>query len=136
LIYFAHGWNLALYGQPLSIERFEAWDYGPVVRRLWERLRRFGSKPVTEKVADFMIVDGKLKSVVTKIEDSQSGDESTDAAIGIVRTVWDKYGRFSAVQLSELTHVSDGPWSTARRQGFPFITDESIERYFKTLRKI
>ena len=29
LVYFAHGWHLALKGEPLIDETLQAWDYGP-----------------------------------------------------------------------------------------------------------
>jgi len=133
LIYFAHGWHLALHDKPLSMERFEAWDYGPVVRRLWEHLRKFGSKAVTERVSDFAMVGGKFKTVVSRISDSSNtGDRAV--ATDIIRTVWDKYGHFSAIQLSELTHIPEGPWAGARRSGQSYIDDHDIERYFKSLK--
>ena len=48
LCYYAQGFYAALYeGSPLFQERLEAWQYGPVVPELHERLDRHGSSPVT-----------------------------------------------------------------------------------------
>ena len=135
LIYFSHGWSLALNDQPLSIERFEAWDYGPVIRRLWERLRRYGSKPVTELVCDYALVNGKFKTFHPTMETSKTVT-SIGTSMDIVRTVWRKYGHFSAIELSELTHIPEGPWAAARKSGEPYIPDRSIKKYFSTLRKV
>lgn len=133
LVYFAHGWNLAINNEALSIEKFEAWDYGPVVRRLWEHLRRFGSKPVAGRIADFVMVGGKFKTVVSNIADSPATSDKA-AALDVVRIVWDKYGHFSAIQLSELTHLPDGPWAAARKAQQPFIDDCEIRNYFLRLK--
>ena len=43
LIYYAHGWHLALTGKPLLDRSVEAWQYGPVlpdVYRAFQQLRR------------------------------------------------------------------------------------------------
>lgn len=42
LVYIAHGWNLAIQNEPLVTGEFEAWDGGPVSRRLWNHIRDFG----------------------------------------------------------------------------------------------
>ena len=34
LIYFAHGWHLAVFDAPLLDEEVQAWDYGPASNRL------------------------------------------------------------------------------------------------------
>ena len=47
LCYYAQGFYAALYdGSPLFRERLEAWQYGPVVPDLHERLDPYGSHPV------------------------------------------------------------------------------------------
>jgi hypothetical protein len=52
LVYFAHGWNLAITGEPLIWERVEPWDYGPVVRNLYRNLREFGSGAITKSLEE------------------------------------------------------------------------------------
>jgi uncharacterized phage-associated protein len=47
LVYFAHGWFLALNpGQPLISERVEAWKYGPVIRALYSQFRDYGDASI------------------------------------------------------------------------------------------
>jgi uncharacterized phage-associated protein len=45
LVYIAHGWHLALNGEPLTGDRPEAWDFGPMYRRLADALAAYGSSP-------------------------------------------------------------------------------------------
>ena len=43
LVYIAHGWCLAFSGEPLTGDRPEAWDFGPVYRRLANALQSQGT---------------------------------------------------------------------------------------------
>src|ERR1700676_3931940 len=57
LIYFAHGWSLALTDIPLIEEHPEAWDYGPVIPSVYHEFKLFGRKPITERAKRFEISD-------------------------------------------------------------------------------
>lgn len=46
LTYIAQMMHLGETGTPLFADDFEAWDYGPVVPRLYHDLKMFGSDPV------------------------------------------------------------------------------------------
>ena len=52
LVYIAHGWNLAIDGEPLTHDAPQAWEYVPVHRELWQALRRYGRSPVTREIAN------------------------------------------------------------------------------------
>ncbi|MGH6962497.1 MAG: Panacea domain-containing protein, partial [Dongiaceae bacterium] len=47
VIYFAHGWHLARFGQPLVTNHFEAWERGPVVRVLYDEFKDRRARPIT-----------------------------------------------------------------------------------------
>ena len=47
MIYFANGWALGVTGEPLIDERFEAWQYGPVVPSIYHQFKAFGRRPIT-----------------------------------------------------------------------------------------
>jgi len=49
LIYYAHGWHLALRDQPLIDELIEAWEYGPVVPNVYHEFKEFGNQPITRR---------------------------------------------------------------------------------------
>ncbi|MGA7027993.1 MAG: type II toxin-antitoxin system antitoxin SocA domain-containing protein, partial [Candidatus Acidiferrales bacterium] len=46
LVYYAQGFHLALYGEPLFPEVIRAWRHGPVVPELYHALKQFGAGPV------------------------------------------------------------------------------------------
>jgi uncharacterized phage-associated protein len=139
LTYFAHGWYLALMDQPLINQRVQAWDYGPVIAELYHEFKDFGKDPITRK------------AVERKFEDSDEyvslgGGRLVEPTIppgpehGLVRSfldrVWNVYGGFTAIQLSNLTHQDDEPWTKARQQNpvgtrYAIIDDELIKASFK-----
>ena len=49
LVYFAHAWQLGLYGKPLIDTEFEAWRYGPVVPVVYFGLSHFRGGTIEPK---------------------------------------------------------------------------------------
>ena len=113
LSYIAHGFSLAIQKRPLLDENIEAWRYGPVIPSLYRRLKKFGSSPITERVS------GSFRSnEVLSEEDRQ-----------LIDLVFEKYGRFSGVQLSHLTHRPGTPWAeTYEPNSFGIDIDDAIIR--------
>ena len=116
LLYYAHGWCLATRGRPLFAARFQAWKHGPVEAGLRPTFADYGAAPLAlHEAAD----DGTL-----------SGEDR-----GLVESVWKSYGKFSAWQLSNMTH-REPPWKDARASrpgadaGTPPIHDEAIRAFF------
>jgi uncharacterized phage-associated protein len=99
LVYMAHGWNLAINHEPLVSGRIEAWDGGPVMRVIWNHLRDFGLN-----TTDTLFGSGPNAPYVA---DMSSGEAA------IVSHVWSKYGQYTGVELSEMTHKSGTPWSNS-----------------------
>ena len=109
LVYFAHGWCLAITGKPLCNDELEAWDYGPVYPDLYAHAKFFGKKPIDRlllpsdsKAARFFGLDKD------KEEPFAAALDETEKAI--IRSVWERYGGLSAYQMSSLTHMPDTPW--------------------------
>lgn len=114
LLYYAQGWFLALTGgSALFSEDFYAWDYGPVCTEVYREFNKNGANPIEKD----------LKSA-KKIENHQI--ES------FLQTIWDKYGRFTASQLSTMTHL-ESPWLNADR--LALIEKTSMQQYFHSLLK-
>ncbi|MCD8455896.1 DUF4065 domain-containing protein [Xylella taiwanensis] len=41
LVYIAHGWHLGFRQEPLLNKRVEAWRHGPVIRSLYEKVKKY-----------------------------------------------------------------------------------------------
>ncbi len=113
LIYFAHGWSLAINDVPLIQEFPEAWDYGPVIPSVYHEFKKFGGNPITQK-ATKLDADGALKLqnllrvkfVEPKITDDQEAER-------LLAKIWEVYGKLTGIQLSNMTHAKDGAWYKA-----------------------
>ncbi|WP_239332532.1 Panacea domain-containing protein [Frankia sp. CiP3] len=92
LVYYAQAWHLARHGRPLFPDEIEAWRQGPVVRHLYDQHRR-----------RYLVISWP----------SGSADRVTGRAAETVSWVIERYGGFTAHELSELTHT-DLPWREAR----------------------
>lgn len=114
LVYIAHGYSLALLGEPLIYNDVHAFQYGPVYPKLYKKLAKHGAGLVTEAV---------------------SAEDSVDPAskeYGVIRAVWDSYGMMTAGKLSNLTHMEGTPWSQMWEiKRFAPIPDSFIRDYYK-----
>lgn len=127
LIYFAHGWHLAMYGEPLIDEQVQAWDYGPVIHSIYTEFREFGAGPIEDRATD---LDVALMALVTPAV--HPNDKRT---IQFLNRIWEVYGKYSAIQLSNLTHTPGAPWQEARKQAQSLrsvaISNDLIGKYFR-----
>lgn len=102
LLYFAHASFLVHYRRPLVRGAFEAWEYGPVCRPIYDALKGYGRNEVT--------------SLITR-RDPYTGEESelpqlSDAtAQSHIERVMHVMGRATPSQLISLSHVEGGAWS-------------------------
>ena len=107
LCYFAYGYHLAWEERPLFPERFEAWANGPVCYELYVKHRR-----------EFGVSPGDIKGDPSQLDSGER--ESIDLVL-------DAYGRFTAHQLSAMTHRA-GPWVAARERAGAGPLDRSNEK--------
>jgi len=147
LVYFAHGWYLAIYDEALINSRIQAWEYGPVLPTLYEEFKAYGRGPIRELAMDVEFTrtqDGKLE-VRTHVHDlrDNAGSEQLVTLRRFLDRIWEVYGQYSAVQLSNMTHVPEGPWAQVTEsswlpdgklpKGLP-INNQTIRPYFASLR--
>lgn len=135
LVYFAHGWHLALTGRPLIREKVEAWPFGPVIPTLFHEFKRWGSGAIQEPAMRGRLLGGvKIGSHPASLDEEATVDEDLATAKRVIERVWDVYGRFSGVKLSEMTHQPSSPWFEARRahpgERDVEIPNESMKRFF------
>jgi uncharacterized phage-associated protein len=118
LVYYADGWFLANCNKELFSDDVMAWPHGPVIPSLWQQFRHFGRRPITERARE-IVATGNRRSLldatfrIPRLED--------DDRIAVCQKVWEQYGRgrFSGVELSNMTHAKDEPWEAVRRHCAP-----------------
>ncbi len=113
LLYYAQGQCLKQTGEPLFNDDIEAWQYGPLIKNVYQRYRSFGNEPITE------CDDAAAKSI---------GKQVATLLLNTAR----EYGRFSAFELKDKTHEKNGPWDTTYSKcgNRAVISNESIKDYF------
>ncbi|WP_018913680.1 Panacea domain-containing protein [Thiomonas sp. FB-6] len=132
LLYFMHGWHLALTGENLVDEPFEAWAYGPVIDSVYRELKPYGRSPVTSFISEGDPTSPNATRYLMVSKDDQQFWSLLDR-------VWGELGHFNAVELSAMSHVQGSPWETTRTAGrehgdnSPIIDNGEIERYFRAL---
>ena len=124
LVYFMHGWHLAVTGTPVIKEYFEAWRYGPVNEKLYHIFKGFGNNPIT-KYAKTWDVDKQKAFIV---------NSNNKEFYTLFKVIVNKYTPFSALQLSTFTHLPETPWEkTIKESGGGIIDNDLIKDYFLSL---
>lgn len=93
LLYLAQMIHLGEYGSPIVAARFEAWEYGPVNRALYDETKRYG--------ADVLIssnVPGNPRAIVEKTHKE------------VLDYVINRLSKMTAAELIQITHLEDGAW--------------------------
>ncbi len=127
VLFFCHAWHLAKHGTPLIGQPFEAWKYGPVNRVVYEQVKVFGRRPITQKLMSF---DAHMGGFVPT---PYNFDENTYI---MLQNIFDYYTRFDPFTLSDLTHEKGSPWDIiwqrAERNAVPgmIIPDDLIKEWF------
>ncbi len=116
LIYYAHGLCLSAYNRPLIDEAIEAWQYGPVVPSIYHEFKEFGSSPIRCRATEAELhEDGSIELRTPSIYDNLNSVENQETK-DLLDFTWEAYGKYSAIQLSNLTHEEGTPWAeTAKR---------------------
>lgn len=130
LVYLAHGHFLRATGKQLCNEQFEAWDFGPVSRTLYNSLKKYGDGLILQRIEAFDPIKVSMKAIPLV---------SDPIASSIIGKVFDVYGSWSAFDLVELTHSFGSPWSrtmelarTKANLGMK-IDNNNIEKNFEGL---
>lgn len=101
LVYLLYKRYLQLTDARLFDEKFQKWQYGPVLPSLYYEFKSFGASPITKFARD---AKGDVEMIDLK---------TTSVAKNAVLMVWEKYKNYSAIQLSMFTHCDGGAWSKA-----------------------
>ncbi|MCW3104971.1 MAG: phage-associated protein [Bacteroidetes bacterium] len=121
LVYFAHGIHLAQYNSPLINEKFQAWEYGPVVPEIYASYKIYGSDPIVDTDHLFLFLSEGQKKELEK------NSLSRDARSAIDLT-WETLKDIDAITLSAWTHKDGSPWKLHYKNGT--MPNEEIGEYF------
>ena len=127
LIYYAHGWHLALRDEPLMDEFVEASMYGPWIPTVFHEFKDVGTSPISRLATDFDPLTGRWDRIPSIDADDQATERLLDR-------VWAVYKVYSSGQLIRMTHESGTPWSETRSENRGIknanIPNELIQRFF------
>lgn len=118
LVYYAQAWSLVWDEVPLFDDEIQAWEHGPVVRRLYSYHK--GAYTI-----DASSIPGKPEKL------TKDAKETIDVVIR-------DYGCYSGGQLSEIVH-NESPWIEARKglhsgdKSQNVITIETMKEYYANL---
>ncbi len=134
LVYFAHGFYLALSEKPLlacldngEIERLEAWTYGPVVPSLYHTFKHVPLK--LGKGDKFSYSTDETSSSGKVIPKLDIENQEIKKVIEILKTYFDPEKTF---ELVEISHRKNSPWETIKTlKQATWIPDLLIKDYFK-----
>jgi uncharacterized phage-associated protein len=123
MVYFAHGYHLALYNDPLIKEEFQAWKFGPVVPAIYQDYKLYGS----DKIIDI----GLITSSYNILDLAKLDGNALDA----INYTWEATKGLSATALSSWSHKKGGPWDRVYKPGEMDLTIDNtfIKEYFKGL---
>ena len=110
LVYYAQGFHLAIYDEPLFPEPINAWEHGPVVEELYRYYKSYGAQPIE--------ADGNYDLDMLTNDHKELLDE-----------VYTVFGQFSAWKLRNMTH-SEAPWLNTSQNEIIWL--DAMKEYFKT----
>jgi uncharacterized phage-associated protein len=96
LVYYAQAWHIAIFGEELFPDDFQAWIHGPVIPDLYHSYKSFGWSPILKQVKQ----ESLLASMPSEILD-------------FLQEISEEYFSCDAYELERMTHAED-PWLIAR----------------------
>lgn len=130
LVYFLHGEFLVKTGKPLVQGDFEAWQFGPVHRILYDAFRGFAAGPIERPARRFDPVKREHHDLPRVVEGETRA---------FLDSTLDRYLEIPTFMLVQITHSPGTPWSrtmqaaeTKTNVGM-VIKNELILQYFEGL---
>lgn len=119
LLYYAQGLNLTYEHKPLYPQSLEAWQHGPVVKEVYDKLKIYGRDDLQD-IQELQYT-----------KDTLTLDEKS-----IVEMAFREYGRYTASYLRNKTH-EEPAWKNAWQRGknSPISHDEMREYFTKEQRQ-
>ena len=124
LVYYAHGWHLAIINTPLINEQIEAWHFGPVIPSIFKNSNAFCSDTIIRETNTDTLDFSKWPEQEIHI------DELVEK---LLEKIWEVYGKLNEVSLANMSHHTGTPWEQTwheRGQNKPIIKEDLIREYF------
>jgi uncharacterized phage-associated protein len=128
LLYFIHAESLAYKPDGLVRNHFEAWQYGPVIRPVFDAFKIYGDNFISAPAVYLDYASGQ--SLPIPYLDINESDQD------LIQITFEQYCRFSTSQLISLSHEQNGPWDIvykahlADKTSSPRIPNDLIRRCF------
>lgn len=122
LIYIVYREYLVRAKVPLFSEEFETWQYGPVVRTVYDEFKSFGSNSINKYASDAL---GRIYVC---------NEESDEILKDVLDRVFKKYRYVSAIELSKKTHNNiNSAWRKSAVNNKPILNDNDIKSEYSYL---
>lgn len=138
LLYFAHGWHLAVTGNPLIDDQVEAWKFGPVVPSIYHEFKTLGGSPIGNTRSMDIVERGNTFNFVPFRLKDEGDTPEVQTAREIIHKVWNTHKHLTGMQMSNITHLPGSPWTMTWESMGPVkrlskdIPDEMIRDYFRS----
>lgn len=96
-------------------ERFEVWKYGPVITSVYDTFYAYGENAIQEMGVS---PDGSVYVVK---------QNNSNVFTYVLDDMWNKYKRYSGIELSEMTQQPGGAWYKAVTTKSELLKDEDIK---------
>jgi uncharacterized phage-associated protein len=128
IIYFVNGTNYKFTDEDLIQDRFEAWDYGPVIKEIYHQFKIHGDKKITTRATSIDFTTG-----TTEIVKSELSGEELDRILPVI----DFFSRVPSGKLVDWSHMEGSPWyevwnHPGRLNIGMKIRSESMRAYFRS----
>lgn len=126
LVYLCYAEYLCKTGKKLFEDKIFAYKLGPVVDSVYKKYKIYGKKQLRNvEIASTQKSEMPSKSRILFAEDGIS-------KVSIIDETLEKYGKLTATELVDLTHIQNSPWSKTISYIFTKnIKDEIIQEYHK-----
>lgn len=114
MLYYAQGHYLALFDEPLFNDEIQAWRYGPVVKKVYDKFSLY---------KDLSIDFKELENYDNKVYNEQHLD--------FLPFIFNKYNSFSAWELAHKTHSEEPYLKNFSHYNTNEIPQEQIKAFFK-----
>jgi len=115
LLYYAQAWHLVNYGRRLFMDEIEAWDFGPVVKTIYHKWKKYGSTPIPYEIT------------------GKEADQFSEPKLKFLQELYRIYSNFSATQLVSMTH-GEKPWKESFNKGQNVvISTKLMKEYYSEL---